>query len=1020
MHLERGFNDIGYHYVITPRGDVLPGRSEELPGAHARGVNNESLGVCCIGNFDVEDIPTVQFEALAVLVVDLALRYDITPTHIIGHSDVSAFAVEATSTVCPGKFLQSRLDELRARVAVVAHPDLLGSSIRFDPISGRDCVNVSGILCGRRYEEPIKNAPVGAEKWARVELWENTHSQVAWVGAGCLYPNQSEVGGERFSLLLPHLLLSEGEYECRVFLEGEWIGTSGVAAVPILQFPIVLPLHSPLVSNRPPLRADIRMKRVAKTGPYLVRLQGMVVNTGTLAWRNSEEYPVRIGAMVVSGSEYREPLLELRYDLSVEQVKPGQEITFSISFDAGEFEPGEYVVHVDVVCERRFWFAELGGVGDSIRFSVTEQRKTSSDELAHLLNPPHSWARSPSEAALLYIAPTLPLFDRSTGGRRLIDLFRILRQSGVRVTFLYQQLGVFSDPSRYLAVLDELGVAHAQDPLAVLSETNSFRDYNLCVIGWYSLAAAIMPAVRDALPGVRMAVDSVDIHWAREELCARAELSALTPERRLAEKQREMRAYQSADEVWVVSEAEAALMAAELPAVKYRVVGVPCAASPQSEHGNSGNTLLFVGGFSHPPNETAALWAAEIVTEYNKRHSPPCALEIVGPQPPERVQALAQHEFITVRGFVESLDEVHQNARAFLCPMKFGGGVKGKISDAVCRGLPVITNAIGNEGLNLQHGVEALLGETTEEFVELLARLFAGSVDTENMRRHALQKLLDTYGEGATRKQLVASLVAPSVVVGIVSYNKRELLRACLQSVLEKTIYPNFKLAVISNGCTDGTAEMLRELREWYPQSIDVYESESNDFFVRPCNQIIERYPMSDIVLMNNDIEVIHAGWLTNLVDAAYCASHVCGSGGLIFDPQGAVSEAGAEIYSTGHGRNLYRGEREVRGAACAIRSVGFVSGCLMYMRRDAIEKIGALDDEYHPMYFEDVAWHYTAHMAGLQTIYTPWARVIHKEGSTAGQDLNSGMKRYQEINRKKFIEKFAGVDVERFNYRQQ
>jgi GT2 family glycosyltransferase len=71
-------------------------------------------------------------------------------------------------------------------------------------------------------------------------------------------------------------------------------------------------------------------------------------------------------------------------------------------------------------------------------------------------------------------------------------------------------------------------------------------------------------------------------------------------------------------------------------------------------------------------------------------------------------------------------------------------------------------------------------------------------------------------------------------------------------------------------------------------------------------------------------------------------------------------------------------------------------------------------------MSFEDVAWHYTAHMAGLQTIYTPWARVIHKEGSTAGQDLNSGMKRYQEINRKKFIEKFAGVDVERFNYRQQ
>jgi GT2 family glycosyltransferase len=167
---------------------------------------------------------------------------------------------------------------------------------------------------------------------------------------------------------------------------------------------------------------------------------------------------------------------------------------------------------------------------------------------------------------------------------------------------------------------------------------------------------------------------------------------------------------------------------------------------------------------------------------------------------------------------------------------------------------------------------------------------------------------------------------------------------------------------------------------------------------------------------MNNDVEVTHPGWLTNLVDAAYSATHVCGSGGLIFDANGAVSEAGAEIYATGLGKNLYRGASEVSGAANAIRSVGFVSGCLMYMRRDAIEKIGALDDDYHPMYFEDVAWHYSAHIAGLKTIYTPWSRVIHKEGSTAGQNLNSGMKRFQEINRKKFLDKFAGVDVERFN----
>jgi GT2 family glycosyltransferase len=536
------------------------------------------------------------------------------------------------------------------------------------------------------------------------------------------------------------------------------------------------------------------------------------------------------------------------------------------------------------------------------------------------------------------------------------------------------------------------------------------------VIGWYSLAAAIVPAVREALPGVRIAVDSVDIHWAREALSEQAGTSQLTPDARLAEKRREMRAYSEADEVWVVSEDEALILAAELPAVKYRVVGVPCVRHPQYDVRSSGDSALFVGGFAHPPNESAALWAAEVVSQYNRRSVSPVTLEIVGPQPPASVQALARDERIKVHGFVPSLDEPHSRAKVFLCPMKFGGGVKGKISDAICRGIPVITNSIGNEGLGLRHGEEILLGETTEEFVSLLDDVYSGRVDCEALRRNALRALLAIYGEEAIRKQLVASFVTPPVVIGIVSYNQRELLRSCLTSILGQTNYPNFKIAVISNGCSDGTAEMLKEFVEWYPRTIDIHLSKSNDFFVRPCNQIIEQYADSDIVLMNNDVEVTHPGWLTNLVDAAYCASQVCGSGGLIFDPSGAISEAGAEIYATGRGRNLYRGAHEVSGAANAIRAVGFVSGCLMYMRRDAIARIGALDDDYHPMYFEDVAWHYTAHSAGLKTIYTPWARAVHKEGSTAGHDLNSGMKRYQEINREKFLKKFAGIDLERFN----
>jgi GT2 family glycosyltransferase len=195
---------------------------------------------------------------------------------------------------------------------------------------------------------------------------------------------------------------------------------------------------------------------------------------------------------------------------------------------------------------------------------------------------------------------------------------------------------------------------------------------------------------------------------------------------------------------------------------------------------------------------------------------------------------------------------------------------------------------------------------------------------------------------------------------------------------------------------------------------MDIFLSEENDYFVKPNNFLISHYPDRDVVMMNNDIEVLHEGWLANLVDAAYSSSIVAAAGGRLLDGNGLISEAGAEIYFDGTGRNMGRGLPDNHPSVLAFRSVGFVSGCLMYMRRDAIKVVGTLDETFHPMYFEDAAWNYRAHTLGLKTIYSPWVKAIHLEGSSAGTTPGYNMKRYQEINREKFIAQFP--DVEKYN----
>lgn len=90
-HLDRGFADIGYHYVIRRDGRVEDGRPVEKAGAHAEGHNARSIGVCLAGGLDAKGKPAPEFapaqiESLAGLLRRLKADYSIT--EILGHRDL--------------------------------------------------------------------------------------------------------------------------------------------------------------------------------------------------------------------------------------------------------------------------------------------------------------------------------------------------------------------------------------------------------------------------------------------------------------------------------------------------------------------------------------------------------------------------------------------------------------------------------------------------------------------------------------------------------------------------------------------------------------------------------------------------------------------------------------------------------------------------------------------------------------------------------------------------------------------
>jgi hypothetical protein len=127
-HRDRGFQEVGYHFLInngrsagTVDGDIIPTPrwTEQLPGAHTSVANHpefnaEGIGICLIGNFDRQPPTAAQMTSLQMLVLTLRDRCNIPLERILGHCDVK-------NTRCPGRLFPMEAFLMDLRTAYVKY-----------------------------------------------------------------------------------------------------------------------------------------------------------------------------------------------------------------------------------------------------------------------------------------------------------------------------------------------------------------------------------------------------------------------------------------------------------------------------------------------------------------------------------------------------------------------------------------------------------------------------------------------------------------------------------------------------------------------------------------------------------------------------------------------------------------------------------------------------------------------------------------------------------------------------------
>ncbi len=616
-----------------------------------------------------------------------------------------------------------------------------------------------------------------------------------------------------------------------------------------------------------------------------------------------------------------------------------------------------------------------------------------------------------NKPVVLFVAPELPDYDTSSGGKRATRMLALMAEEFDVYVFTFGK-----KIQKYIDKMESIGVKILTNrpPSSLNWDTYQFQDVqqqlkrvDSIIYAWYTTWES-GHKLAEVYPQARLIFDSVDVHWLRHE-----RLIGIDPSftNQIVEdlKQKEIAAYKKANVIWAVTQEDKEEILYEIPTADVRVVSNIHDIEVEKFVERPNKNILFLGGYKHTPNLSAAMKLANEIFPKVKAKIPEAKLILAGSHAPQKIVNLGLQDGVEFEGFIEEEDlpALYQNAKLTAIPLLAGAGIKGKICEAIAHSLPVLTNSIGNEGINLEHAVSGLITNDYDEMAELCIDALNDQFDLKSMCLNAQDKLNALVGPQEVKKQMVNS-IQNEVSICIVTWNRLELLKKCIQSVLELTRYPKYKILVHSNGCEDGTQEYLKELAEKDQRIVPILSKE-NEVFVIPNNKMMMQFPDNDVVLLNNDTYVTE-NWLTALVEAAYDSPTTGISGSKILYPDGRLQEFGSELYNNFSGRNIGKFQDPTLEEYNRTMEVGYVSGCSLYIKRSTIDKLGVFDMQFHPCYCEDSDYCYSAWEHDIATVVTPHSVIYHEEGGTSGTDTSSGFKAYQEVNFKKFFEKHKGL----------
>ncbi len=339
---------------------------------------------------------------------------------------------------------------------------------------------------------------------------------------------------------------------------------------------------------------------------------------------------------------------------------------------------------------------------------------------------------------VLIIGFVWPEPTSSAAGKRMLQLIQSFKNFDFEVTFATQ-----AQESEFAFDLNKLSV----DSFHIEVNNSSFDLFlnriqpDIVLFDRFIMEEQFGWRVAENCPNALRILDTEDLHFLRKE--RQQKINQTIEKESFSDiAKREIASIYRSDVSLIISEVEMDVLRQSYQVPEERLFYLPMWSDQVSLNKtySERKDFMFIGNFLHEPNWDCVRYLKREIWPSIRSKLPNAELHIYGAYPTEKAfQLTNQREGFIIKGRAEDVNEVCQNYRIMLAPLRFGAGVKGKFIDAMRNGLPSITSEIGAESMVSINEWPGFVSDNIQEFISTSISIYTDELKWKFLNKQALK-----------------------------------------------------------------------------------------------------------------------------------------------------------------------------------------------------------------------------------------------------------------------------------------